>query len=256
MASAITFDALLAAVPFILLVLVVLGYIVDAAFSSNPVDLHRLLENVFPRPPAAIDENPFARIEAILRDAVENRATLSALGLPLFVVLSARMFTAIRIALNQVFHTTDTRPWLKGKGVDLVLVLLTGVLLLGNSMASVVWGFFGAGEGFETIASVLLQFLSALLLFVTVYKLAPTRKITWSTALVGGLTCSVVFEFAKLAYALYLRQMVQITTLTVGVQIGAIIFLVVWFYVMAIVFLFGAEIAEAYHQARVAAQAE
>lgn len=251
LASAITFDALLAAVPFVLVLLAVVGYFVSSLTAGNQVDLHRILENIFPARTGTLAENPFDRVERLLSDVAENRGTLSAYGIPLFIVLSARMFTAVRTALNVVFHTEDTRPWLKGKAVDLLLVALTGTLLLGNTIVSVRWGVVGGGSNLDVVAGVALQVASAFTLFITVYKIAPTRPITWSTALVGGMACTVVFEIAKRLYGLYLRQMVQIATVTVGVRIGAITFLVIWVYVMAIVFLIGAEIAEAYHQARI-----
>ena len=107
LASALSFDALLTAIPFAILLLSVLGFFLDARSEVVP-DLLAALQRVLPAHEGGI-EDPITRAEEIITAVVESRRELSFYGVPLFLIFSTRLFTSTRIALDQIFHVRTRR---------------------------------------------------------------------------------------------------------------------------------------------------
>lgn len=238
--SALTFDALLAALPFALLLLSALGFFVHAGDEAMQ-DVIVLLDRVLPR--SGADDGPIRRAEALMTGVVESRTQLSIFGLPLFFWFATRFFSGARAALNEIFDTTESRPFLVGKGVDVVLVIVTLVLLVSNAFLTV---RFANNPWIGRFVIGLSMYGLVVALFYIVYTVAPTRSMRWDTALVAAAVAALGFEIAKKLYSLYLTQFATIDRLISNANAIAVLLLVVWLYAMAIIFLFGGEVAETY----------
>jgi membrane protein len=168
-------------------------------------------------------------------------------GVPFFVWFSWRLFGSIRAALNDVFDTEETRAWWVGKAVDLSLGVLSAVLILTNTVITLVvlrapWaGRFLAG---------LLAYVAVTVLFYVVYMFAPSRPMRWDTALVAALFASLGFEIAKRLYGIYLIQFATVDRLLSNTNALALLLFVLWIYATALLFLAGGELAETYDLAR------
>lgn len=240
--SALAFDALLALVPFVLLLLAALGYFVQAGEEAATGDVIALLDQFLPKR-ATGGEGPIRRAEGLIAGVVASRGQLSVVGIPLFLYFATRLFGTARAALNEVFDTHETRPFFYGKAVDLALVLVTVVLFVANAFFSL-WfaddpwiGRFVIGLGTYGLGVVL---------FFVVYKAAPTRTMAWDTAVVAAAVAALGFEIAKKLYSLYLTEFLTIDRLISNQNAIAVLLLVVWVYAMAVVFLIGSEVAETY----------
>lgn len=239
--SALTFDALLAALPLVLLLLAALGYFVHQGDDAMQDILH-LLDRLLPpsRPGAA---GPLERAENIIAGVVNSRTQLSVWGAPLFLWFSTRFFGSARIALNEVFDTHETRSIIRGKVIDVSLVFVTMVLVVANASLTIVvadypWmGRFVAG---------LSTYGLGVLLFFIVYTVAPTRSVSWDTALVAAAVASLGFEVAKNLYSFYLGQFARIDSLVSNANAIALLLFVLWVYAVSCLFLLGAEVAETY----------
>lgn len=238
--SALTFDVLLAALPFVLLLLSLLGYFVHAGDEAMQ-DIVALLERVLPR--TAADDGPLRRAEQILTGVVESRGQLSVLGIPLFLWFAMRFFAGARAALNEIFDTHESRPFLVGKAVDLFLVLATLVLLVANAYLTV---RFAGNPWIGRFVIGLSTYGLGVVLFYVVYTVAPTRSMRWDTALVAAAVAALGFEIAKKLYGFYLTEFATVDRLISNANAIALLLLVVWIYAMAVIFLFGGEVAETY----------
>ncbi|MBI2403819.1 MAG: YihY/virulence factor BrkB family protein [Gemmatimonadetes bacterium] len=118
LASALTFDALVAALPFTLLALGALGYVVQDDRDTLS-SVHALLDRFLPMRAGA--GGPMDPAERVLAGVTESRGQLSALGVPLFIWFSTRFYAGVRAGLNDVFDTEESRPWLVSKAVDFAL---------------------------------------------------------------------------------------------------------------------------------------
>ena len=254
LASGLTFDALLAAIPFGLLALSVLGHFVSKGAGAAQVDVAQYLRRVLPADSAAQD--PMAPVVRLLERVVKSRGTLGALGIPLFVWFSTRLFGSLRASLNEVFDTEESRPFFKGKLVDVALVIAATVLFVVNAaltegvqLVAVLARRFGLGlVGFLGVQA--LGYLSIGLLFILVFKYAPSRGMWWRTAAFAAVICSVSFEVAKVVLAWYFQHFMNPQRITTDATVGGALVFVAWMYYMTFVFLIGGEIAQVYQLRR------
>jgi membrane protein len=240
LASALTFDALAAAVPFVLLTLATLGYVLQGHQDASS-SVHAILDRFLPLHAGAND--PLARAEEILARATQSRGELSAFGVPLFIWFSTRFYASVRAALNEVFDTDESRPWPTAKLADLVLVLASLAVLVANTavglaFADTTWH----GRFVRRTAS----FLLGAAFFYVIYQIAPGRRVRRETALLAATVASLGFELARVLYGVYLAQFVTLDRLVSNANALAVGLFVVWMYYTAVVFLLGGEVAETY----------
>ncbi len=255
LASGLTFDALLAAIPLVLLVLALLGQILSVRAGAAQVEIGDYIRQFVPSYGTAATD-PFASIIALLENVTRKRGTLGLVGIPLFVWFSTRLFGSLRHTLNEVFDTEESRPILVGKLVDIALVLVTMLLVLINAtltggleLLAIMMKKFGLGF-LPFFATQLLGWLSIVAVFVIVFRYAPTRGIWWRTALFAAVLCTMAFEVAKEVLAWWFQHFVHPEHLTTDTTIGSVLMLVGWTYYMTVVFLIGAEIAQVYQLRR------
>ncbi len=234
LASAVSFDILLTAIPFVGLVLAVVGYLVQYQLAIHELNVHELLQRFLPESEANTDT--FGFIERALGDLVAKRGGLTLVAAPLFLWFSTRMFGGLRAALNEVFDTEENRPWPVAKLTDLAMVFVGGALFLANAFAS-------TGKGVDAQLGTL---LFSTLLFFIIFKFLPSRRIYWRTGLVASLFCAVGFEVAKRLYTLYVAHFVTFDRAASNANAIAILLLLLWIYYTAYVFLLGGEVAETY----------
>lgn len=240
LASALTFDALVAALPFGLLVLAVLGYL--AAAAGDPVaSAANLLDAVLPPVAGRVDLRGAA--ERVLAILAERRQELSTLGLPLFLWFSTRFYSGARAALNEVFDTDESRPWVLAKAVDLSLVLATLLLLLANTAVTLA---VAQAPWLNRFLARLSAFAIGVALFFLVYTAAPSRRVSWDTALVAAAVASLSFEVAKVLYGVYITRFATFDRLISNTNAIAVVLLVAWMYYTACAFLIGGEVAQTY----------
>jgi membrane protein len=259
LASGLTFDALLAAVPLGLLILALIGHLLNAGALARQVEVHEYLVRMLPS--LGIEgggPGPLAPIVALAEGVVKSRETLGLLGLPLFIWFSTRLFGSLRAVLCQVFDTLETRSFLVGKLYDIALVIATGFLFVANAAFTEGVALLMRRHGvsfLEYFAAQIIGFGFLVALFVMIFKYAPSHHVRWDTALVAGLTCSVFVEVAKQALTLYFQRFVRPDRLVSDATLGAILLFVGWVYYMTVVFLIGGQVAQVFEfQRRQAAQ--
>ena len=261
MASAITFDALLAAIPLFLLILAGLSWLVGKT-GGDPVGITAFIERFFPPHDTITGRDPFEAVEEFLSKLVVAARELSFVTIPAFLWFSTRLFASARTSLNEIYDVA-VRPvrrhfvvaYLVGKLRDLRMVALTLLLFLANATLTTGLAILqarGAGlaPGFEfyfttlgRLAGELLAFVFLFSLFFTIYQFASMRRPPWRATVVAALFSSILFEAAKRLFGLYVRnQMYQ--SFSVDVNVGAAILFVLWMYYSALVFLMGAVVAE------------
>ena len=231
LASALAFDILLTAIPFVGLALAAVGYLVQHQIATQQLNVHDLLQRFLPDETTA-----FARVEDALGALVAQRGRLTLVGVPLFLWFSTRLFGGLRAALNEVFDTDERRPWPVAKLLDLAMVLVAGTLLVANAYLTTIAGFF-ANVGALALGT---------LFFFLIFKFLPSRQIYWRTGLVASAFCAVGFEVAKRLYALYVARFATLDRLASDANVLGFLLFLLWLYYTAYLFLLGGEVAETY----------
>ncbi len=235
LAGALSFDILLTAIPFVGLVLAVVGHLAQYQLVIHQLDIHELLQRFLPESSGGAN-GTFGFIERALGDLISRRGHLTLLAAPLFLWFSTRMFGGLRAALNEVFDTEENRPWPVAKLMDLAMVFVAGALFLANAFASTAGGVTGQ----------FMPLIFSTLLFYVIFKFLPSRRIYWRTGLVASLFCAIAFEIAKRLYALYVARFVTFDRVASDANLVAFLLFILWIYYTAYVFLLGGEVAETY----------
>ncbi|MCZ6917686.1 MAG: YihY/virulence factor BrkB family protein [Gemmatimonadetes bacterium] len=236
LASALSFDALLAAVPLALLFLALLG-----------ADELRVALDVIMPSPVGGGEEPLSAAEKIFTAVVASRRELSLYGVPLFLLFSTRLFASVRIALDSIRAVRTRRRFLHDLLYDLILVVATTTLFAANSYVSV--PALGS-SGLEALAAHLLAIGFGTVLFFVVYFMAPTEKLEWHTAALVAFLVAVLFEIFKVLFGVYLVQFGTGNRIISHANAIAVLLFVLWIYLTAILFLMGGEIAKAVEEHR------
>jgi len=255
LASGVAFGILLAALPFVLLIMSGLATLLQATPERTALTVHQLLDTLLPRHTGATEQSVHALIDGVL----ETRGALGIWGAVLYIWFTARLFGALRSALSQVLDFGTQRGVVAGKLHDLRLtvvatVLITGYLALTAYVAIAtsrgVQFFESLGlrrdvmSGVEYTIGRLLAFVLIVLLIFLLYRFIPVRGIPTRAAMVGAIAASVMFELTRVAYAA-LTGVLSPTTLYTGV-LYTIVSVVFWVYYAAVIFLIGGEVARVY----------
>ena len=248
LASALSFDLLLTALPFVVLLLAAVGYLVQHQITTHQIDVHEVLERILPLGGTDSPEM-FRRAEGALTALVHARGRLTVLGVPLFLWFSSRFFGGLRVALNEVFDSDEIRPWPVAKATDLSMVFLTAALLVASAAlpalnaqsAGLVEGFVGWLYRFSLE---LVAFAFSTGLFFLIFEILPSRRLPWRSALVSAVFCAMAFEVGKRLYALYLTRFVTLDRVASDANLVALFLFLLWVYGMAYAFLLSCEVAE------------
>jgi len=239
LASALTFEALLAALPFAILVVATLGFVLHAG-EESVTDIVRIMDALLP---GGGTSESVQRLEDIIEGVISSRTQLSLYGLPIFLWFATRLFAGARSALNEVFDTEESRSFFVGKGVDLVMVVVSLALVVANAVLTV---SFANAPWVGRFVSELSTFAVGMLLFFFVYIVLPSRPIRWDTAMVAAAVAALSFEITKVLFTLYLSNFATFDRLLSNANAIAVLLGVLWVYYTAVAFLVGGEVAETY----------
>lgn len=267
LASALTFDALLAIIPFAILLIAGLGFLLSQTQTFGDADPSALLSRFLPEHSHALGDDPFLMVERIIEKIRGYRSHLTLFAVPTFLWFSTRLFASVRACLSSVFQVRQ-RPapggfvvsyllgYVFGKVRDLAMVGFVLALALVNTVLSAAlvlfgservyltppWTFFVTGLG--QILGELLTFATGLALFVALYRYASPKRLAWSGALLAGAVATVGFEAAKRLFGLYLRYLAHGGQYSLDANVGAALLVVLWIWYMSLVFLIGAAAAD------------
>jgi membrane protein len=164
---------------------------------------------------------------------------------------SSSAVTAIITALNRAFDIDEWRPWrqrrLVGIGLTIALAVFVALALVivvgGADLAEWIAGRLGAGPRFAQVWSVLQWPVAfALVVFAVdlVYHFAPNTRTEWTWVTPGALLATVLWVLTSLGFKLYVEH-VGTYNVAQG-AIGAVIVLMLWFYLSGFALLVGAEL--------------
>jgi membrane protein len=256
----IAFNILLAAVPFMLLLLSGLGYLLNQDAASASRSVYQFVDGLLP----PHDEAAGSPMHRLLDEIVRARGQVGLIGLFGFIWFSTRLFGSLRTVLGEVFDIEETRGIVGGKIFDIQITVLATVLFAAYSAANAYIGIATARSaqrleqlGIRSDSMLTLQgsiahavaFLFIMLMFFALYKYLPSRRIRWQSALLGAIFTGLFFELAKMVFTAYLRSF-NPGSLYTG-TLYTIVIIVIWVYYTSFFFLVGGEVGRVYELRRV-----
>jgi len=275
LASALTFDAILAFIPLAILIIAGLGYLLAQTSSFGSADPGAVLAGFLPSHAHLAPGDPFALVENIFVSIRGYRSQLTLFAIPAFIWFSTRLFAATRICLSSIFNVR-ARPapggfvvsyligYLFAKLRDLAMVGVVVVLALANTLVSAglallraqgvaldpQWSFLVSEVG--QLLGTLVAILFSLALFMALYRYASPKRLAWSGALLASTVAAIGFEIAKRLFGLYLTYLNHGGQYSVEANVGAALLIILWLWYMSLVFLIGAAAADVWDRSRAA----
>jgi YihY family inner membrane protein len=241
LASGLAFGLLVYCIPFALLSVSILSLVLassTAAFSW----LRELSLTLIPHSHNAFDE----AIVALVR----KRALLSAFGFVAFIFASSTTFGSVRLVLNRVFHQPESRGVIRGKLMEIVLMLGTSLVIFVFAdvvyLINVAHGMLTSFRyekfihpGIVALGSVV-AIASTFALFWFLYHFSPAETLSRKGLLVAAGSATALFQISKWAFGVYVVY-AKTTTALYG-ALSAAVFFLFWLYYSSVVFIFAAEL--------------
>jgi membrane protein len=250
LAAGVAFYAFLAFVPLLAALVMAYGLVADP---SKVADHMRLVIDLVPADAARL-------IHDQLTQLTQGGSKQKGFGLAVAMLVSiygaSRAAAAMMTSLNIIYEEREKRGYLRGMFVSAALVggtVLVGVVGL---IAASMLGFasaWAATLGYLAAAAVqlLTWFLAAAMCVLTlggIYRFAPNRaNARWQWLTIGSVLATILWLLATIGFALYASRFADYDA-TYG-SLGAVVVLLMWFYLSAWAVLLGALInAEAERQ--------
>lgn len=241
LSSGITFNILINMIPFIMLLLALVGtYLYRDQEVLNHIRAY--FRDVVP----ALDP----KIAKNLTDVIQNRQAVGVIGFIGLLWLSIWVFGSLQIAFDIVFQVEKGRRMLRGIGIDLVMILLTGILLVVSLFLSSVMAapqsFRGripvvTGPTLQWILKYALPFILTFCMFFLIYKIIPHQKVHVKSALQAALVTGLLWELAKHLFTWYVVHVARYSNLYGS--LNTLVLFVLWVYYSSAILVVGGEFA-------------
>jgi YihY family inner membrane protein len=250
LAGAVAYYTLLSLVPLLILILIALSRVIDQG--ELLATLGRYLEWLIPGQSRAVI-GELARF-------LDHRDVIGWVLLATMLFFSSLAFTVLESAMSVIFlHRVEIRrrhflvsaviPYccIVTLGVGLLLVTLVSGSLQAIGAESV--DFLGRSwslRGFSGVLLYLLGVMGEVFVLTSVYLVMPVARPSWSSALVGGVTATVLWEVTRHSLVWYFATLSQ-----VGVVYGSLttaIVVLLTLEIAATLLLLGAQVIAEYER--------
>lgn len=262
LAGGIAFNIMLAAVPFILLLVTGVSYTLPHLFGS--VNSTEMVRNALDRLLPATDGARDPRLDKLITDLINARGSIQIYSSIGFVWFSTRLFGSLRTVLAEVFDIENERGIIEGKIFDIKITVI-GSLLFVASITVTTYVALATSRGASALVTLGLRkdvmgsveywigrglaFILIALMFFALYKFLPVRRVRTKTAWVATLFTALAFEAARSIFSIYVKTF-NPGSLYTG-TVTTVVIVVVWFYYAALIFILGGEVGQVFELRRV-----
>ena len=244
-AAALAYYFLLALFPALLFLVTLLGFFADPS-SHLRGDMLNYLAVVMP--PSALD------LVSKTLDEIATNAGGGKLSLGLFLAFWAASsgMLAIMDSLNAAYAVRETRPWYKQRAIAVALTLAISVLVVGSLLlvlfgghiadnVAASMGGFGLVTALWSVFRWVFVAFGVSFAFALTYYFGPSVKDQrWYWVTPGSLVGLVLWLGISLAFRVYLSYF-NTYAASYG-SLGALIILMLWFYLSGLAILVGGEV--------------
>jgi len=241
----IAYFFLFALFPLLLFLVSIFGFVLDSA-SDLKVEMFDYLRQAMP---GSAYELVKKTIEEVTENSTGGKLTF---GILVALYSASAGIDSIRVVLNGVYNLTETRPWWKTKLLSLVMTLGLGILvtvalgivLYGSRFTKLLLDTINLPVESPMIISILQIAIAGIVLismFALLYNYLPQhKKPNWVWITPGALIGIALWLVLSLSFRLYLSYF-NTYDKTYG-SLGAVIILMLWLYLTALVILIGGSI--------------
>ena len=172
-------------------------------------------------------------------------------GLVLSVYFSSAAVRSLMRGLDVAYHVKENRPFIRKLIMSIffaiILLLMISlsmvVLVAGGKIIELIIYVFPEYEGFEFMTNILrfaLPVIPMLFVLTLLFMFVPNQKVKFREAIPGALFSLIAWMVVSAIFSLYVSTMGNYSVLYGS--LGAIIVLMLWFYLIGIIFVMGGEL--------------
>ncbi len=253
LSGGLAFSLFVCIIPFILIIFWILGNFLSSG--DVQIQLNGFIDTIIPY------QNYADFIKSIITkritEVVKFKNVAGYVGIIGLFFAASGLSSSIRTILNKVFCPNTDINIVIGKLRDFALVLIAVLIML---IATLIFPFFEILRSapkdiaflqffqlgiFQKLIAAFISFSIIFILYSTMYRFIPIRKLNRKSIIIGAFWSTVMWEAAKQVFGYYIYNFGSI-----GRIYGTYAFLVVvafWIYYSSIVFIIGAEIAKLHY---------
>ena len=240
-AGYIAFAVMLSLFPFMIFLVSVAGFFGDTRTGED--FLHTI--SLF-APPDVIKT-----LQPAILEVIQNRSgSLLTIGLALSLYSASSAVSALRLALDLAYGVEEKRSFWLRKLQDFGVVVIGSVILIMSSVAIILgpliwklvtWFTFldPKDQSLWHLARYSFSLVALALGVIALHRILPDAKLTFRQILPGALTTTIAWIITASALTIYFGQFANYSA-TYG-SLGGVIVTLMFFYVSAIIFIFGGE---------------
>lgn len=248
-ASSIAYYALLSLFPFFLLAFSVLASV--ASSDADRLQIFNFVLTYFPQ--------QFEFVVDQINAMQESPVRLGIAGSVVMIWAAMGVFGAVTSAVNHAWGVEKQPSYLKHKLISLVMLATAGLLMMigllvvsAMNVAESSWfvEILDLAPALDQLRSFALRSATTVFFILVVgmvFYFVPNAKVRFRDVWVGAVLTGVLWRLALAGFSQYVRDQ---SRFTVHGSIGGVVVFLLWVYVSAVIFLFGAEVTAAYARLR------
>ncbi len=245
-AASLAYYALFSIFPFFLALIASASFVLKEETIFSQVT--EIIGNVLPVSQSLIEDN--------LQKVFALRGPVRIIGLIGLVWAGTGVFSSLFYNVSLAWPDTKPSPFIRNRLAGLSIITIVIVLLSAYMFFSTVSTFvsrfdpaniFFLSPEIFPVKSFITHFLSwtsKVILFFLLFIWAPNTKVPWRAALVGAVVAGLGWDLASAGFTWYLTSGIATYELVYG-SLGAIVALMLWFYIISFVILYGAHLGGA-----------
>ena len=244
-AAQLSYYFLLALFPLLLFLTTLLGYFADTG-SELRAEMLRFLGQVVPEDASDLI---FKTVTEVEENAGGGKLSF---GILATLWAASNGMGAITEALNVAYEVKESRPWWKARlvavgltlGLAVLITTALALILFGDTLAHWIAASWSFGSVFVTAWKILqwpVALAFVLVAFALIYYAAPNvKKRSWQWITPGTVTGVALWLLVSFGFRIYLGYFNSYSA-TYG-ALGAVIILMLWFYLTGAAILIGGEV--------------
>lgn len=240
-ASALAFQMLFSLFPFLLFLIALIGFL----------DLQKFFDWIQQQAALFLPAQAMGPVNEVIAQFQTERAGLFSLGIVLALWTASAGVRSTMSAMNKAYDVEEGRPAWKRitlsvfytVGIALMLLSAAGLMVVGPEVMRWLAGWVGLEQLIVTLWTWLRWPVAILLMILAVavtYYVAPDVEQSFRFITPGSVVAVLVWIVASLGFGLYVQNFGHYDA-TYG-SVGAIIVMLLYFFISSAVLLFGAEL--------------
>lgn len=241
-------------IPFILIIISILGMILEASSIENQITT--FINTVIPY--RAYSDYAKKIIFSRIAEVIEYKSIAGYIGGFGLLFAASGLFSSMRTILNKIFGGSDSVHVVIGKLRDFSMVIIIIVFMLlsiiilpaVDILKNITYRFaifnYLQFSSLEHITISLISYLTIFLLFYVFYSFIPYAKLGRKVPAISAFWAATLWELAKRLFGYYINHLATLDKIY-----GTYALLVVvafWIYYTSVIFILGAEIGQLYRE--------